>query len=188
MGLDMYAVRRLHVKQWDHQPAEDRYSVQVARSGKPVPGIQPERISEIDEEVMYWRKANHIHAWFVDNVQDGQDNCGTYHVSWEQLRALLLRCEKLIEASELVDGMIYAGTVYDKEHPQGFVRREPGKVIKDDTVARKLLPTRAGFFFGCEEYDEDYLDDVLKTRNWIVDMLADHLNGVPGRIYYESSW
>ena len=85
----MYAVRRVYVKQWDHQSAEERYTVQLARGGKPVPGIQPERISEIDEEVMYWRKANQIHAWFVDKVQSGLDNCGRYHVEWEQLRELL---------------------------------------------------------------------------------------------------
>jgi len=188
MGLDMYAARRLHVKQWNHQPAQERYSVQIARGGKPVPGIQLRRISEIEEEVMYWRKANHIHAWFVDNVQGGQDNCGTYRVSWGQLRALLSLCKKVFESSELVNGMIYAGAVYDQEHPKGLVQREPGKVIKDDAVARELLSTRAGFFFGCEEYDESYLDDVVDTRDWIVNMLADHDAGVPGDIYYQSSW
>jgi len=184
----MYAVRRLYVKQWDHQPAEERYSVQVARGGTPVPGIRPERISEIEEEVMYWRKANHIHAWFVDNVQDGEDDCKSYYVDWEKLRALLSRCKKVIKSSELAEGMIYAGTTYDQEHPDGLVRHEPGKVIKDDAVARRLLPTRAGFFFGSEDYDEDYLDDVVRTRDWIISMLADHDAGVPGDIYYQSSW
>jgi hypothetical protein len=184
----MYAARRLYAKQWDHQPAKERHSVQITRGGKPVPGIQPERISEIEEEVMYWRKANHIHAWFVDNVQDGQDDCGTYQVDWEQLRWLLSQCKKVIKASELVDGMMYAGTVYDQEHPKGLAQREPGKVIKDPAVARELLPTRAGFFFGCEEYDEDYLNSVVETRDWIVSMLNDHDAGVPGDIYYQSSW
>ena len=27
------------------------------------------------EEVAYWRKANQIHHWFVENVQDGEDDC-----------------------------------------------------------------------------------------------------------------
>ena len=29
----------------------------------------------IVEKVAYWRKANAIHKWFVDNVQDGEDDC-----------------------------------------------------------------------------------------------------------------
>ena len=37
----------------------------------------------------YWRKANQIHAWFVDNVQQGNDNCGEYYVSHEKLKELL---------------------------------------------------------------------------------------------------
>jgi hypothetical protein len=94
----------------------------------------------------------------------------------------------VIEASELVDGMIYAGTVYDQGHPHGLVKREPGKVIKDATVARELLPTRDGFFFGHDEYDEGYLNDVVETRDWIVSILADHEAGVPGDICYQSSW
>ena len=27
------------------------------------------------EEVAYWRKANMIHKWFVERVQDGEDDC-----------------------------------------------------------------------------------------------------------------
>lgn len=148
MGLDMYAARRLYVKRWDHMPAKERYLVTLTRGDMPVPSIEPQSVSSVDEEVMYWRKANHIHGWFVDNVQDGEDDCGNYHVSWEKLGELLRVCERVMEASELVDGMVYTGTVYDKDHPEGFVQREPGKVIKDATVARELLPTREGFFFG----------------------------------------
>jgi hypothetical protein len=37
----------------------------------------------------YWRKANQIHAWFVKNVQGGEDNCGEYYVSHEKLKSLL---------------------------------------------------------------------------------------------------
>ena len=37
----------------------------------------------------YWRKANQIHAWFVDNVQQGNDDCGEYYVSHEKLKELL---------------------------------------------------------------------------------------------------
>ena len=37
----------------------------------------------------YWRKANQIHKWFVDNVQGGNDNCGEYYVSQNKLEELL---------------------------------------------------------------------------------------------------
>ena len=78
--------------------------------------------------------------------------------------------------------------MYDKEHPNGVEQREAGRVIEDATVAKRLLPTRGGFFFGSTEYDEHYLEDVKETRSWITRMLKDHKNEVPGEIYYSSSW
>lgn len=190
MGLDMYAARRFYVKNWDHYSASERYQVTVSRGGNAIKGIQPERITWIEEEVMYWRKANHIHAWFVDNVQKGDDpNDGRiYLVSWEKLKELLSTCKKVLKASELVDGQVYAGTVYDAEHPNGLVQSEPGKVVKDTTVAEELLPTCSGFFFGCEDYDEYYLRAVEETARWAASMLQDNHDGVPGEIFYSSSW
>lgn len=184
----MYAARRLYVKQWDHQSEDERYTVQITRGGKPVSGIQSDRISSVEEDVMYWRKANHIHAWFVDNVQEGNDDCGTYRVDWEKLRALLVVCDTVLKKSNLVDGTVSNGTVYDKEHPKGQTLRGAGRVIEDATVAMEILPTREGFFFGNCEYDEDYFKDVKATYDWAFEMLADHEKGVPGNIYYSSSW
>jgi len=188
MGLDMYAARKLNVKQWNFQRPDERYTVQIAYGGKPVPGIKCDRISSVDEDVMYWRKANHIHAWFVDNVQSGEDDGREYCVGDDELRELHAVCQKVIEASKLVDGTVDDGTVYDKDHPDGIVQRTPGKVIEDATVAEQLLPTRSGFFFGDTEYDECYLNGVIRTRDWAAEMLADRENGVPGDIYYSSWW
>ena len=184
----MYAARRVYVKQWDHDKPEDRYTVQITKGGKPVPGIQSNRISSIEEDVMYWRKANHIHKWFVDNVSDGCDDCEGHFVDMDKLRELLTVCEKVIKASKLVEGTVYAGTVYSQENPKGLVQRTAGKVIEDATVAEKLLPTTDGFFFGTKEYNEYYLKDVKDTRDWVARMLEDHKNGVPGDIYYSASW
>ncbi len=188
MGLDMYAARRLYVKQWGHQKPSERYSVQLTKGGMPVSGIKPEHISDISEEVMYWRKANHIHKWFVDHVQGGTDDCGTYHVSWDDLCHLLDCCQRVLDASELVDGGVSEGTVYDAQHPEGRPLGQPGKVLKDATVAKQLLPTTTGFFFGSTEYDADYIDEVERTRDWCRQMSTDHEKGVPGDIYYHSSW
>ena len=43
----------------------------------------------IRAEVAYWSKANQIHRWFVDNVQDGVDDCREMLVNIGQLSNLL---------------------------------------------------------------------------------------------------
>lgn len=40
-------------------------------------------------QVGYWRKANAIHKWFVDNAQDGVDECQEAAVTMDQIQALL---------------------------------------------------------------------------------------------------
>lgn len=52
---------------------------------------------QIEEEVAYWRKANAIHKWFVENVQAGVDDCGCYEVSQDQLEELLDVCRHVYE-------------------------------------------------------------------------------------------
>lgn len=186
MGLDMYAARKVFVKNWSTVPAEKRYSVQITQGGKPVPGIQSERIASVDEEVMYWRKANHIHAWFVDNVQDGKDDCGEYFVAWEKLEDLLRVCEEVLRNSVLLEQK--CSPECNVDHDCDIAKGERRKIIGDYSAAKALLPTRGGFFFGTTEYGEDYFSDVLETRDWIKAMLRDKRNGVPGYIHYRSSW
>ncbi len=184
----MYAARKFYVQNWD-SPEEERFSVEVAYGGQPLKTLDHERVSVIEEDVMYWRKANHIHAWFVDNVQNGNDDCGTYIVSVGNLRELLSTCQKVLEASTLVDGTVYMGTIWGPRDPEPVEQREPGKVIEDPTVAKQLLPTRAGFFFGSTEYDEEYLTDVKDTQEWAAHMLSDlEKADTPSDIVYSSSW
>lgn len=74
-------------------------------------------------EVGYWRKANHIHGWFVRNVQDGVDDCGEYEVTKEDLEKLLAECEFVLEnkdkAAEILpteSGFFFGGTDYDERY------------------------------------------------------------------------
>jgi hypothetical protein len=188
MALEMYAGRRIYVQEWNIQSDDERYTVEIARGGKPILGFNSDRITYVEEEVMYWRKANHIHAWFVDNLQDGVDDCELYHIPWQKLLDLFDRCKRVVEASRLVDGLVRTQTAFDKEHPDRKAKRVPGKVIEDATVAKALLPTRRGCFFGSDEYDEQYLYEVRKTQDWAERMLKDHDAGVPGDMHYQSSW
>ena len=43
---------------------------------------------DFGKEVCYWRKSNAIHNWFVNNIQDGKDDCGLYPVSKEKIKEL----------------------------------------------------------------------------------------------------
>ncbi len=100
MGLDMYLSKRTYVKRWDHQKPERQHEVIVNRGGKPREDIDSSRISEVIEEVMYWRKANAIHAWFVQNVQEGVDDCKEYWVGEEKLQELVDLCSKVVETKD----------------------------------------------------------------------------------------
>ncbi len=85
MGLDMYLTKKTYVKNWDHHKPEYRHEITIKQGGKIRDDIKPERICYIEEEVAQWRKANSIHKWFVDNVQNGKDDCRDYYVSHEQI-------------------------------------------------------------------------------------------------------
>jgi hypothetical protein len=50
--------------------------------------------------VAYWRKANQIHEWFVENVQGGEDECNPHHVSREQLQELRDLCSSLLKKKD----------------------------------------------------------------------------------------
>lgn len=120
MGLDMYLAKKTYVKKWAHQKPEAQYQVTVTKGGKPT-NIDSEKISYVEEEVAYWRKANAIHGWFVNNVQEGIDDCKSYYVSRTQLQELLDICKQVLEdnskAEELLpatEGFFFGSYEYDE--------------------------------------------------------------------------
>lgn len=75
------------------------------------------------EELIYWRKANAIHRWFVINVQDYNDDCEIYLVSKEKLEELLYTCKEVLndytKARELLptqEGFFFGSTLYDDDY------------------------------------------------------------------------
>ena len=139
----------------------------------------------IFQQIASWRKANHIHKWFVDNVQDGEDDCGIYEVTKERFEKLRCICKEVLAASKLVPGKIKNGYRYvnGKEIPV----YEDGKYIEDPSVARVLLPTQDGFFFGGTEYDQWYYQDVKDTVEIIEKVLA-KTEFEHEIVMYSSSW
>lgn len=68
MGLDMYLTKRIWVG------SDERAKATITG----VEGVKADRVKFIMEDAGYWRKANAIHRWFVDNVQHGDDDCREY--------------------------------------------------------------------------------------------------------------
>jgi len=123
MGLDMYLEKRTDVRQWGFQKDDEKFEVVVKKGGVTYPSIKTDRITNITEEIGYWRKANQIHRWFVQNVQDGVDDCGEYYVSKTDLQSLLDAClvVKLdhFQAEEVLpsaSGFFFGDTDYDESY------------------------------------------------------------------------
>lgn len=91
-----------------------------------VDGFDKSKLVYLSMEVAYWRKHNAIHKWFVDNVQDGVEDCRMYVVSRQQLLELVSLCRKALKSSSpweilpTVDGFFFGGTEYDKYYMDGL--------------------------------------------------------------------
>jgi hypothetical protein len=114
MGLDMYLEAKRYL--WESRPGEKQIAEKIA-------GLigTSKRVTEITARAAYWRKANHIHQWFVDNVQKGDDNCAEYSVSRERLSELVALCKTILanrdQAKELLptqEGFFFGSTDYDQ--------------------------------------------------------------------------
>ena len=121
MGLDMYFSAKRYM--WFN---EDDLKESVGQIFPDLPeGVTPK---EVSFEVGYWRKANAIHKWFVNNVQDGKDDCGDYWVSKENVDDLLSICKQVVEnpekAEELLptqSGFFFGNTEYNDWYMQDIV-------------------------------------------------------------------
>lgn len=122
------------------------------------------------EEVAYWHKANAIHGWFCRKFEEkyGQklENCEEFYLEKEDLINLRNDCEKVLKASKL----------------------DPStKLIADTKVAKEILPTTSGFFFGSTDYNEGYIQDLKETVEAIENIL-ETVNFERYDIVYSVSW
>ena len=69
----------------------------------------------------YWRKFNALHNWFVDNCQNGTDDCGEYPVSIDDIDEVLGVLKQVKENHELApellpttSGFFFGSTDYDE--------------------------------------------------------------------------
>lgn len=137
------------------------------------------------EPVGYWRKANQIHNWFVQNVQGGVDECDEYEVTKNQLLMLRNACAAVIEKAVLEYGQVHNGDrlVDGKWEPI----MERGMIVINPEVCEEMLPSVEGFFFGGTNYDEYYIDDLKHTVS-VLDKVLAETDFNTQTITYQSSW
>jgi hypothetical protein len=113
MGLDMYLYARQFA--FNGFKNQDLYNKLVQEAPFALD------TATLQVQVAYWRKANQIHKWFVDHVQDGNDNCEEYRVTRDQLQLLLDNCKLVLinkeEAKTLLprqEGFFFGSYEYDE--------------------------------------------------------------------------
>ena len=179
----MYLNKKTYVKNWDHMKPEELHNIVIQKGGKIREDIKSERISYIQEEVCYWRKANQIHNWFIENCADGDHDRREMDVTKDQLKELLTLCQQVIKGTKLIKGQVVNGQKGTKNGWENIY--EDGKIIKNSELAEELLPTVDGFFFGSTEYDEYYINDLKHT----IKVLKKELENSNADYYtYEASW
>ena len=181
MGLDMYLYRRTYVGNQYRKP-ENKVQVIIPENDESWSFIDKkffnqDKIAYIMEEVAYWRKANSIHNFFVEEVQDGIDNCEEHYVEMEVLQRLINFCKEDIKKIE--------SQPYTTETYIDFFSKEKVEYKKYDvdTESLNLQPTQ-GFFFGSYDIDEFYVDTLKETIEMISPLLEDKRNSY----FYRSSW
>lgn len=166
MGLDMYftaAKASFGGYEYNKGTREaETFDAIIAASGFPREAVQDS--VEVRAQVGYLRKANAIHAWLVEHIQGGEDDCRTAYFA----------PEKIAELRDTVRQIL--GTV---------VKGEPNNV--DAELANEILPPREGFFFGTYEIDEWYVNHLETADTFLTNML-EHEGLKDCDFYYHSSW
>ena len=169
MGLDQYLeIRKSEYRSNYYKDKGSRIKLEYPKDiTEFIPNLTDLRISrQTNYEVGYWRKANHIHNWFMQNCarRDEYDNpiddCRPIEITVDKLEKLLDDCKK---------------------------------VLADHSLAKELLPTVDGFFFGSTAYDDYYLGQIEQTIEIIEPVLkfAKHkleIKDYAWEVYYQASW
>ena len=140
MGLDQYLTAKKYVSKWDY--SNDYKNKEVRQEFADLLPMDTPDITRygqfagitIEYPVGYWRKANAIHNFFVQEVGEAVDDCREMYVHRDVLVELRSRCSDVLKADNMEE-----------------MAQEVG------------LETVSGFFFGDTEYGDWYKEDLKLT-------------------------
>jgi len=118
MGLDMYLYAEKFVSNMEYRQEQDKFNA-IVSALEAQEFTMGHVIAEV--EIAYWRKANAIHGWFINNLANGVDECQPIRVDKEQLEELQDICSQIIKDPALAEdllptqgGFFFGGTEYDE--------------------------------------------------------------------------
>jgi hypothetical protein len=131
MGLDMYLRANEYVSRndWTRNDSGELVDSPNSLFTQIVETLELENIIDktgfagmsIDLPMGYWRKANQIHNWFVENLADGVDECQVITVRREDLEQLKELCIEVLANKSLAEdllptgaGFFFGSTTYDE--------------------------------------------------------------------------
>lgn len=116
MGLDMYLSKKIYIGA-NYQHRNVKLNIKCSINKKPIK-INIDKVTYIVEEVGYWRKANHIHNWFIQ-LNDGVDDCNPISVEREDLIKLMELCKEVKETKNVdllprAQGFFFGSAEFDE--------------------------------------------------------------------------
>jgi len=161
----MYLTKKIYVGgNYEHNKITG--SINILKDGKPL-AVDLSKLTYIEEEAIYWRKANAIHNWFISEVQDGVDECMPHWVSFKQLESLSKLCQETLDfLSEcpIIDKVVDAGWSSSEGQLTKTIQ-----VYDVDLEDLPIVPT-SGFFFGSSHIDEWFVEDLEYTIKSIAEL------------------
>lgn len=167
MGLDMYLYADKYVsrKNYDVKIADEKYGYDYATNEAfqtIVSAVNAESL--VDNEwsgmtvsipVGYWRKANAIHGWIVNNCADGLDECQRIYISRDKAKELVEACKAVLADKSLAEQLL---------PPQsGFFF---GSYEIDEWYMRDLEQTIQIFEKVLAAAERDEIDGVTYQASW----------------------
>lgn len=165
MGLDMWLNVRTSLRDWEFEEPEKRQTKEVSTVLEMI-GFSRDDIDQptiyVEVPVIYWRKANAVHGWFITNCTDGTDECQPIRVSRETLEHLRNDAMRVLSLRGDIQGV---------------------------EEAECYLPPTPGFFFGSTEINEHYYNDLQYTVEEITKVLNKvPVNDWYTSFIYQASW
>lgn len=155
MGLDMYLYAEKYVSRKDYDRKVGEYDYATNPAFQEIVSLLGAD-SIVDNEwsglsvsvpVGYWRKANQVHGWIVDNCADGVDECQRIYVSKAKAEELVEICKQVLADKSLAEtllpphqGFFFGGYEVDEWYLQDLERTIQifGKLLADPDLAESI--------------------------------------------------